>query len=77
VAGGASDLILRVAALDASDVRGLIEMALQAVAISRGGGQAGRVDDVRFIGAFGVLAAGAMAGLAGFGLPAAPFLSID
>jgi hypothetical protein len=50
VAGGASDFVLGVAALDASDVGGLIQVALQAVAISLGRGQMSGVDDGRFIG---------------------------
>ena len=70
-------LVLRVAALDAADVGGLIQMALQAIAIGFGGGQVGGIDDVRLVGRLGMLAAGTVAGFAGFGFPAAAFLGID
>jgi hypothetical protein len=70
VAGGATHFVFHVAALDAADVGGLIQVALQAVAIGLGGRQVGGVDDVRLVGRCGVLAAGTVAGFAG--LPSQP-----
>jgi hypothetical protein len=67
VAGGTTHLVLGMAALDAADVGGLIQMALQAVAIGLSGRQVGRVNDIRFVGRCGVLPARTVAGLAGLG----------
>ncbi len=57
-------------AIDASYMRGLIEMAGETNAIGLRGRQFGGVADVGRVHGFGMLAAGAVAGLAGFGFEA-------
>jgi hypothetical protein len=71
VAGRATHLIFGMTAIDASDMSGLILMAGEADAIGFGGLQFGGLFDIGCGQRFGVLAARPVAGLAGFGIPAA------
>jgi len=77
VTGGASDFVLGMAALDAPCVRGLIQMALQAIAIGLGRRQMPRVDNVGLVGGLGVFGAGPVTGFAGLTIPSTAFLGID
>jgi hypothetical protein len=76
VAGGAAYFIARVAALDASHVRRLVQMAFETGTIRLGGGQARRIDDGCFLAGFGMLGAGTVARLAGSAFPSAALLRI-
>jgi hypothetical protein len=64
------------AALDPANVRRLVQMALQAVAIRFRRGQMGRIDDIRLIRRCGVLPTRPVARFARLGIPPAAFLSI-
>jgi len=69
-------VVLGMAALQPADLRGLIEVALQADPTGGGGRQIDRVEDVLLVRGLGVFAAGAMAGLARLGFPATARLGV-
>src|SRR5262245_14660009 len=73
----AGDLTFGMAALKASAVRLLIQMALQAGLVHRGGRKLGRISDLLRRSGFGVLAPRAVAGFARLTVPSPLLIRFD
>jgi len=74
---GAGNLILHVAAFEATHLRRLIRVAGETNAIGCGGSELCRVSDKGRVPRFGVFLAGTVAGLAGSSVPAALLVGIN